>query len=211
MRALLVAALLLPAAAAAAPTLALRVAWAPAVGSAAGSVSMSEAVAWQVPLQADALWSWGGERGGGAAGLYGSWGPGQAGTDACLDGASCSARVLRAGAQALGRFPRWRAGAAAWLGGALGWEWASHRRARAGARTTTRWSGPELSVQGGVDWRIADWGRRGAIALGPFALVGLGQYRSVSVDTPEESGSGAIADRSVHGWIHLGVRGTWDL
>jgi hypothetical protein len=202
MRALLVAALLLPAAASAGPRLGLRIAWAPAVGSAADSVSMSEAVGWHVPLQADALWSWGAWE----AGLYGSWGPGQAGEDACADGASCSAQVFRAGAQALGRLPWSIAGAQGWLGAALGWEWASHRRERAGAATTTRWSGPELALQGGVEWRV-----RGDFALGPFALLGLGQYRSVSLGTAEDSGSGTIPDRAVHAWIHLGVRGTWDL
>jgi hypothetical protein len=203
MRTFLVAALLLPTAAAAqrgvGVELGLRLAWAPAVGSAADLVPMSEAIDWQVPLQADVLWS--AERF--AAGVYGSWGPGHAGAQGCTDGASCSAQAFRAGVQALWRFPRWSFGAAPWLGGGLGWEWASHRRERLGAATTTTWNGPELALQGGAEWRI-----RRRFGVGPFVLVGLGRYERVAIDTPEAFASGSIADRSVHAWIHLGVRGT---
>lgn len=206
MRILLAAAALLLAAGASAADpavqLGLRLAWAPAVGSAAASVPMSEAVQWHVPIQAEAAWS----AGGFAAGGYASWGPGQVGAQGCGDGASCSAQVIRAGAQALWTFPRTRYGFAPWTGGGLGWEWASHRRERLGAATTTSWNGPELGVQGGAAWRVAD-----RFAVGPFLLVGLGWYERVAIETPEAFGSGSIADRAVHVWFHLGVRGTVEL
>src|SRR5512138_3163280 len=119
MRALLVAALLLPTAAAAqrgvGVELGLRLAWAPALGDAARYMPMSEAVAWQVPIQAEVAWS--AERF--AAGLYGAWGPAVAGAEACTDGASCSAQVARAGFEASWRLPPLGFGAAPWLGGAL--------------------------------------------------------------------------------------------
>lgn len=201
---LLAVALLLPAAAAARPALqlGLRLAFAPAAGSAAALVPMSEAIRWQAPIQADGLVG----AGAFAAGLYGSWGPAQAGTEPCADGATCSARVTRAGAQALWSFRRTPAGAAAWAGAGLGWEWATSRRERLGATTERGWDGPELSLQGGLDWRV-----KRAFAVGPFLLVGLGRYSGASVETGEESGARPIGERAVHAWFHLGVRGTADL
>src|SRR5512138_799316 len=153
MRALLVAALLLLPAAAAAQRgvgveLGLRLGWAGAFGDAARYVPMSEAVASQLPIQADVAWS--AERF--AAGVYGSWGPGQAGAQACGGGASCSAQVARAGVEGAWRLGELGFGATPWVGAALGWEWASHRRERLGAATTTRWNGPEVGLQGGLDW-----------------------------------------------------------
>src|SRR5512133_3691208 len=114
MRPLLVAALLLPSAAAAqrgvGVELGLRLAWASAVGNAADFVPMSEAIAWQVPVQADVLWS--SELF--AAGVYASWGPGHAGAQGCTDGAACSAQAVRAGVQAFWRFERASFGAVPW-------------------------------------------------------------------------------------------------
>src|SRR5512138_1424929 len=209
MRALLVAALLLPTAAAAqrgvGVELGLRLAWAPALGDAARYVPMSEAVAWQLPIQAEVAWS--AERF--AAGLYGSWGPGGAGAQGCTDGASCSAQVARAGIEARWRFAPWSFGAAPWLGGALGWEWASHRRERLGVATTTRWNGPELGLQGGLEWQLLGWTK--AWWLGPYAQVGLGRYERTTLETSGGTGSGSIADRAVHAFVHLGVRGAVDL
>lgn len=194
---------------AAGPSLGLRLAWAGPVGSAAGHVPLSEEVAWQVPIQLDAIWTFPPSSGRFGAGLYGSWAPARAGTAACADGASCSAQALRAGAQGLWTFyraapvsGRWYGGFAAWGGVGAGWEWASHARTRLDATTTTGWNGPELSIQGGVEWRL------GLFTVGPFALVGVGRYSNVSIDTPVESGSASIGDRAVHAWIHLGVRGT---
>jgi hypothetical protein len=204
--ALAAAALLAPAAAPAQAqaqaTFGLRLAWAPAVGSAADHVPMSEAVESELPIQGDALW----RAGPLAFGAYGSWAFGQVGGTACADGASCSASGVRAGAEATWTFAPWSFGAAPWVGAGLGWEWATQRRERLGASTTTSWNGPELALQGGAEWRV-----QGPFAVGPFALVGLGSYRTVSVDTGQASASAPIANRAVHAWIHLGVRGTFDL
>lgn len=200
-RALVAAALLLPVGAAARPTLGLRLGWAPAVGSAASRVPMSEELRWQLPLQLDALWRFGSL----GAGAYASWGAARAGTEACADGAACSAQVLRAGAQGAWTFPPWSFGAAPWLGAGAGWEWASRRRERLGASATTRWDGPELAVQGGAEWRL---GRR--FAVGPFAVVALGRYAGIAVETSVESASASIGERAVHAWIQLGARGTID-
>jgi hypothetical protein len=202
---LAVAALLAPAAAAARPAvdLGLRLGWGAAVGSAAARVPMSEAIAWQAPIQLDALAHVGPSA---AVGAYGSWAPAGVGGQACTDGASCSAQVARAGAQALWRCDPWAFGAAPWVGAALGWEWGWQRRERLGAVTTTGWSGPEVGVQAGAAWPL---GAR--LALGPFALVGVGVYDRQSIETPEASASSSLADRAAHVWIQLGVRGTLGL
>jgi hypothetical protein len=177
------------------PVLALRLAFAPAVGSAAGNLPMSDAVGLQVPVQVDALW----REGPIAAGLYGSWGPGHA--ENCPPGERCSATVWRTGAE--GTFAFERAGVTPWVGLAAGWEWARASSTDGGTFTST-FAGPELAVQGGADWRLLRW-----LALGPYALVGAGRYLSYGVETPAGSASASIRDRAFHGWIHLGVRGTF--
>jgi hypothetical protein len=103
------------------------------------------------------------------------------------------------------RFARWELGAAPWLGAGLGWEWASQRRERLGAATTTSWNGPEVAAQGGLEWRV--WRRE--LGVGPFVLFGLGRYQRVSVDTGQGSASEDILNHAAHGWLQLGVRGTW--
>ncbi len=198
-----------PPAAASGLTLGARLAWAPAVGSAADRVPISEELRWQVPIQADAVWRlpWGAPApfAGLSVGAYASWGRARAGTTPCADGAACSGRTIRAGAQALWTFAPWILRASPWAGAAFGWEWASSRRERLGAVTTTRWNGPELAIQGGAAWHVG-----GPLAIGPFALVGLGQYSGVGIETQVESASASVRDRAVHAWIQLGVRGTID-
>ena len=175
------------------PVLALRVGIAPALGSASGNLPMSRTVPLQFPVQLDALW----REGPIAGGLYGSWGPGVPG--GCASGETCSARVWRAGAQGTWTFPA--SGLEPWAGVAAGWEWASLERDHGGAITGT-WSGPELALQGGVEWRLGSW-----LALGPYALAGGGWYGRYGVESPAGSASATISDPSFHGWIHLGVRG----
>ncbi len=49
--------------------------------------------------------------------------------------------------------------------------------------------------------------------VGPFLSVGLGTYTSVSVDPRDGSGSTShsITDRTLHGWVEAGVKGTFKL
>lgn len=201
-RVLLAAAALLALAgtARAAPELGLRLGVALPLGDTVPDVALSEQLGVQFPVQLDALWR--ADRF--AAGGYGSWGPGGAGT--CDAGASCDGSSWRAGVQATyalraagGRAPGWE-GFQPWAGVGAGWEWTTHRQ-RADGEVLTAWNGPEISAQGGVEWRV---GRR--LALGPVLLVGLGRYRHLSVETPFDSGSTALPRRSIHAWVHLGAR-----
>lgn len=203
-RALLAAVLLLPAAARAQPTAALRLGWAPALGDVERRLPMSDAVSWHVPLQLDALWRVGPF----SAGAYGSWGPGQVGpgSSACSGGASCSAAVVRAGVQGLYALaPLGAARIVPWGGVGLGWEWAFQRRERLGSRTSHAWSGAELALQGGAEWPLA-----GRFGLGPVLLLGFGRYARETLDTSADSASAAIGSKALHLWIHVGVRGRAD-
>lgn len=198
----LAAALLLPALAAARPTLAARVGIAPAAGSVAADLPMGDVLQLQVPLQLDALW----RDGALAVGAYGSWGIARSSQAACGDGADCSGQGLRAGVQGTWTLPPPRGWPLPWIGAGLGWEWASFRRARLGSASTWRYGGPEASLQGGVEWVLG-----GRFALGPYALVALGRYGSATLETPVASASADLVDRAFHAWFHLGLRGRVDL
>jgi hypothetical protein len=196
------AALLLPALAAPQPTLAARLAFAPAVGDVAANLPVGDALVAQLPLQLDGLW----RTGPFSAGAYASFGLGRTAAPLCADGAGCSGSSVRAGVQAIWGFPappRWPA---PWTGAGIGWEWTSWRRERLGSETSWRYGGPEAFLQGGAEWPL---GQR--VALGPFALVGLGRYTTASLDTAVASASADLGERAFHAWIHLGVRCRVDL
>src|SRR5690242_21134659 len=98
MRKLLLAALLLPTAAAAGPTLALRSGYAISAGDAAKSTSMSEVARGEIPLQVDALWRFGPHFSMGAYYGYGFGRLSPSVSGACdALGADCSVWTMRVG------------------------------------------------------------------------------------------------------------------
>lgn len=199
---LALAALLVPALAAAGPVLAARAALAPAAGSVAAHVPMRDAIEAQVPLQLDALW----REGPFSAGAYASLALGRISVATCADGADCSGSALRVGVQGIWAFPPPRGWPAPWAGAGIGWEWTSWSRDRLGSETTWGYAGPEAFLQAGAEWPL---GAR--VALGPYALVAVGRYSSASLETPVASASSGIVERAFHAWIHLGVRCRVDL
>jgi hypothetical protein len=195
------AALLLPLLAVARPALSVRLAYAPAVGSAAERVPIGDAIRAQVPIQVDALWRFGTL----AVGPYASWGLGV--VTGCDDGASCRGAGIRGGIEALLTLPELRRGGLVpWAGAGAGWEWASRRRERLGNALTWTWSGPEAHLQLGGAWSVAP-----RLAVGPYLLVAGGRYERVALHTPVESATTTVRERAVHAWVHLGVRGAVDL
>lgn len=152
-------------------------------------------------------------------GAYGQVGFGASG-DACLQ--DCDWSDIRIGAQAeLRLLP----GAAVdpWLGIGLGYEWLSYRQLLQGqvtnpatgaptdfqVRVTERFGGPELLLQGGIDFQVED-----ALRVGPYASATLAQYLTDSyscqpaVEGACPSGS-SIDGASFHSWIGFGVRGAY--
>ena len=203
-RPLLVAALvLLPLAARARPTAAVRLAWAPVIGNVSRGIPMTDAMGAQIPVQLDGLW----RIGPASVGVYASWGLGLVSSGACGAGADCSASGVRLGVQGHWALrPIGEARIVPWGGMGLGWEWAFQTRERLGSRTSWRWSGPELALQGGAEWPLA-----GRFGLGPFVQLAFGRYGRVSLDTSAASASADIDTRAVHAWVQLGVRGRIDL
>lgn len=186
------------------PEVALRLAVAPAFGSAAANVPMGDAVSLQYPMQLDVGWRFGPV----TVGAYGSWAVARPPT--CAAGASCSATAARLGLQATWTFEP-GGGVHGWVGAASGWERTTFHVKKAGTDDATSYTGLELfQAQGGIEWRLH---RR--LALGPYVLLGFGRYTDARVETRVESASRAIPDRAVHTWLHLGVRarvplgGTW--
>jgi hypothetical protein len=187
-------ALATPRAVRAQPSVGVRLAVAPAVGSTVDGLPVSDAIRLHFPLQLDALWDFGRV----GAGVYASWGIARVG--ACAE--SCDASVVRAGIQVTRTFSQWR-GAEPWAGLGAGYEWATESRTSAGHEVTTGWRGFELlAVQGGLDWRVAR-----AVSVGPFLLVGGGRYSTVELDTGTSSDSTDLERKAVHAWIHVGIRG----
>ncbi len=199
--ALLLPLLALPAAARAGPTAALRLSYAPALGSLARSEPISDAMSAQAPVQLDLLW----RLGPASVGAYGSWGLGWVSGSVC-GASSCSASAARAGVQGLWAFgPLGEERVVPWAGLGLGWEWAFQDRERLGTKTSWTWQGAELALQGGAEWPVA-----GRFGVGPALLLGFGRYAREALDTPAASASASIGARAIHVWIHVGVRGRVD-
>jgi hypothetical protein len=178
-------------------SLGARAGYAIPVGDASAGISLGDVVAGLVPVQLDAAWrldpSW-------RLGLYFQYGFARIAGAFCPAGASCSGGNFGLGAQAAYTFAT--AGPTPWIGAGLGLEWQTATVSASGARSAMRLFGLEmLDLQAGADWRLSP-----GFALGPFASFGLGQYRTVT-----SGGASASLATALHGWLRLGVKGTFDL
>lgn len=94
-----------------------------------------------------------------------------------------------------------------WVGLAAGYEWTRYADAKLadGREIEVGLRGFDAALQAGGDMRVSPW-----LAVGPFASLHLGQYRSriTWVDHADETAT-RIADRGIHGWAELGVKGTF--
>ena len=112
----------------------------------------------------------------------------------CFEASDCSGRSLRAGLlltllDASGPFVPWLAAGAGLEQVRREWR---NPYFGSGAQEVLQLTGWELSLQVGVDWALS---RR--FALGPYVLATVGRY--------ERGSPAASADRSFHGWAHLGM------
>lgn len=184
-------------------SLGLRAGYAAARGDVGGELEMAEWVSGQLPVQADLLVRVSRRV---SVGAYASYGFGLASGEAkfLCNLLGCTPGVVRAGVQAVYELPA-RA-VAPWVGAGFGYEWniTSFAPHQAGPPQVTLGGVEWLSVQGGVNRRVA---RR--LVLGPFVMASLGRYGSGSV----VSGGfgGAPSERAFHGWWQLGVRARFDL
>jgi hypothetical protein len=189
----------LPAAAAARPTLALRLGFEGSSGSATRGTPMSEVASAGYPLQLDAAWSFGPHF---SFGVYYGFAIGRlsrAVSDRCdALQASCSVWSMRAGIRGEYAFPEASERVVPWLGVGSGWEWVreslSHP-AESGAQTLSGWE--MVSVDGGADVKVSR-----KLWIGPYLAFRVGEYGRL--------GGFSIVNQAYHRWAGLGVRGRWD-
>lgn len=235
----MLAAVALPTAAHAQVTLGFRVGYAPSMGDAyklkntgdptldGTSAKMSDGVSSQWPLQLEAAYRITPQL---AAGAYFSYGFGDggpifastvSGQDFCsLSGSGvsidCSASTYRLGVQGTYAFTMVSPTFVPWAGVGLGWEWSSAKADISGLGATGTFEehldGFEFTMQGGGDWKI---GR--VFALGPFIQYSIGRYSAGELKMsgfgqPSESLKfSEFADKTLHEWLTIGVRGKFDL
>jgi hypothetical protein len=174
---------------------------------------LSDGISGQLPLWLDVGYRLNPEIFVGVYVQYGFGFVGGAIDDGCDDSdeVDCSATDVRLGVQ-LHYHIAPRSEANPWVGLGLGYEWMSLGVEAEGQEAVFTSSGFEfLNLQAGLDFRLARH-----LFAGPFVSVSLGQYDEVSVDCDGVlcSALGAstdteIDDTAIHGWVVLGLRGTY--
>jgi hypothetical protein len=175
---------------------------------------LSELTSWRAPLWVDLGYTLPGMT---LLGAYIQVGTGGNG-DACAG--DCDWSDIRIGAQAQLQFAP-GAPLNPWLGIGLGYEWLSYRQlvtadiddgqggtVSVRGRATERFGGPELLVQGGLDFQVED-----SLRVGPFASASVGQYLTDSFNctpsTPACPSDGSLDGGGFHSWIGVGLRGVY--
>ncbi|MBS1109213.1 MAG: LigA [Anaeromyxobacteraceae bacterium] len=122
----------------------------------------------------------------------------------CEKGQSCSVTGLHVGIQATYAF---RDHGGPWLGLGTGWEW-----------MFTSYSGPNFDTRLDVaGWEYAIFQAGWDVAVSPGWMVGpwisgsVGEFSRASLKTGGRSSDTAIPNRAVHGWLQLGVKGSFSL
>jgi hypothetical protein len=176
-------------------------------GDADKSVSMSDISTAQVPLLIDL----GGKLGRNVfLGAYVGFGFGGASRglvdDMCEVGnVTCVTVSVRLGAQVQYHF-RPAESVNPWLGYGIGFESFGVGASRSGSPDRTAvLVGPEFAhLMGGVDFRLGK-----VFGIGPFVDYSIGQYGSATVKVGDISTDYDLADKAIHHWLTLGVRGTF--
>jgi hypothetical protein len=122
----------------------------------------------------------------------------------CKKGQSCSVTGLRLGLQATYAF---QDHGGPWVGLGTGWEW-----------MFTSYSSPEFSTRLDVaGWEYAIFQAGWDVEVSPGWMVGpwvsgsVGEFSRATLELDGRSSETAIPNRAVHGWIQLGVKGSFSL
>jgi hypothetical protein len=192
-------------------TLGLRAAYGLPLGDAGDGANLRGLTTGAIPMQLEAGWRfdehW-------FAGAFFSWGPTYAGSDARdllraqgLNDVSGHA-VQRLGLQGIYTIlPEQRF--APWVGLSVGYEWALYADAKLsdGREIEVGLGGFEAAVQVGGDYRLTP-----NFSIGPFATFNVGQYRShLTWIEHSENTTASVEDRGIHGWLQVGLKGTFNL
>lgn len=165
-----------------------------------GTLLISELVALSVPLQLDV----------GVTldrrlflGGYAQWGWNVLQIGGCQVGESCSLSGLRAGIEAIWSFHA--EGNTPWVGIGTGWEWLFTAYSSTLYRTSLDVSGWEfVNLQAGYDMEVAPrW------KVGAFVGGAVGSFSRATLRLDGATKEGPIPDGAVHGWLQVGVKGTF--
>ena len=64
-----------------------------------------------------------------------------------------------------------------------------------------------MNAQLGLDYRLS-----GGFHVGPFAALAIGEYEQAFSSSPSIGGSTeSLPSKSLHAWLTLGIKGTFDL
>lgn len=188
-----------PSAAGAQILVGVRAGYAVPWGEATAGAALGDQLAAQLPFTLDLGLSLGENL---TVGAYAAYGlgllPASASRACDAAGRSCTAADLRLGAQAFVR-----AGAHAaqpWVGLAVGYE-ELRTRTSGGGLPTDLWSlmGYDATIQAGLDLVVSP-----TLRVGPFANATVGRFRWRSNGTEID-----LRDPPVHGWLQLGLRGSF--
>ena len=167
----------------------------------AGSLLIDELVAISIPVQVDVgltlhrRWFVG-------AYVQYAWDVLQIGQ--CKVGQSCSVTGLRLGLQATYAF---RDHGGPWAGLGTEWEWMFTRYSSADFTNTLDVGGWEYAIlQVGWDVEVSPgW------MVGPWVSGSVGEFSRYSLSVDGRTQETAIPNRAVHGWLQLGVKGSFSL
>jgi hypothetical protein len=168
---------------------------------ATGSFLIDELVAVSLPVQLDAgltihrRWFVGGY-------VQYAWSVLQLG--GCSVGDTCSVTGLHAGLQATYAF---RDGGGPWVGLGTGWEWMFTSYTGNGSTTKIDVSGWEFAIfQTGWDVEVSPgW------MVGPWLSGSIGDFTRASLTTDGRNVVNSLSNRALHGWLQLGVKGSFAL
>ena len=165
-----------------------------------GTLAIDDLVALSVPLQFDVGLTLDRRL---FLGGYVQWGWNFLQIGGCQVGESCALTGLRAGVEALWSFHA--EGNTPWVGVGTGWEWLFTSYSGSGFTTKLDVSGWEfVNLQVGYDVVVAPrW------KVGAFASGSVGMFTRATVSSNGLGESGPIPNTAIHGWLSLGVKGTF--
>jgi hypothetical protein len=122
----------------------------------------------------------------------------------CSVGESCSVTGLQVGLQATYAF---RDHDGPWVGLGTGWEWMFTSYERAGRKTFVDVTGWDYAIlQAGWDVELAPGWK-----VGPWASGSVGEFSRATLGMDGRTTEAGIDNRAVHGWLQLGVKGSFSL
>jgi hypothetical protein len=167
---------------------------------ATGSLLVDELLTLSLPLQLDVGVGLGGHWFVGGYVQYG-WSVFQIGQ--CQVGESCTITDLRLGVQAL--YSVHEKGDTPWFGLGTGWEWMFTSYSSPTFATTLDVSGWEfLNLQAGYDVVVAPGWK-----VGPWVSGSVGEFSRASMGRSGQTQNSDIPNKALHGWLQLGVKGTF--